>query len=123
LEFGGFCFLYFGTGTEYRIAPNFLFLGGPQAQMMRSMPLATLRSLNPSFANLTDDQIKMSIEQMEMMASNPDMLRMAAQMAGSMSPEKLQQAQVCRNRSRMRGRVQFGMKHGCYCSHRFCRGM
>jgi hypothetical protein len=104
-ELGGFCLYTMEQARSIALRLiSFFFFSGPQAQMMRSMPLATLRSLNPSFANLTDDQIKMSIEQMEMMASNPDMLRMAAQMAGNMSPEELQQAQVCRNRSRMRGK-------------------
>lgn len=45
--------------------------------MMRAMDITTLRGMNPQFAQLSDEQIRMSIDQMEMMANNPSMLKYA----------------------------------------------
>eukprot|EP00957_Ditylum_brightwellii_P165118 12571704-Ditylum_brightwellii.AAC.1 len=46
-----------------------------QAQMMRSMDPAMIRRMNPQMAGLTDQQIRMAADQMEMMASNPSMMK------------------------------------------------
>lgn len=56
-----------------------------QAAMLKSMPLDTLRRTNPQMANMTDDQIKMSIQQVEQMAENPDMMKMATEQMKNMS--------------------------------------
>jgi hypothetical protein len=50
-----------------------------QARMMRSMPPSQVRSMNPALANMSDAQIRMAADQMEMMASNPQMMQSAAQ--------------------------------------------
>ena len=50
-----------------------------QARMMRTMPPSQIRSMNPALANMTDAQIRMAADQMEMMASNPQMMKSAAQ--------------------------------------------
>ncbi|KAL3773683.1 hypothetical protein ACHAWO_010122 [Cyclotella atomus] len=42
-----------------------------QAAMLKSMPIDTLRRTNPQFANMSEDQIKLAIQQMETMASIP----------------------------------------------------
>ncbi|KAL3801321.1 hypothetical protein ACHAW5_002236, partial [Stephanodiscus triporus] len=48
-----------------------------QAAMLRSVPLETLRGTNPHMSQMTDSQIEASIAQLEAMANNPDMMRMA----------------------------------------------
>jgi len=54
-----------------------------QARMMKNMDKASIRRMNPQFANMTDAQIDMAATQMEMMASNPAMMKMAmSQMQG-----------------------------------------
>lgn len=64
-----------------------------QAQMMRSMPPATIRSMNPQLAHMTDAQIQQAAAQMEMMASNPEMMQMAKQQMKNMTPEQKEQYQ------------------------------
>jgi len=61
-----------------------------QAQMIRSMDADSIRRMNPQMANMTDAQIKMAADQMESMAQNPDMLKMAAEQMKNMSPEDIQ---------------------------------
>eukprot|EP00978_Attheya_sp_CCMP212_P048049 scaffold465935_cov134-Attheya_sp.AAC.1 len=61
-----------------------------QATMMRSMDPAAIRRMNPQMAGLTDAQIKMAADQMEQMANNPDMLKMAVNQMKTMSPEELE---------------------------------
>ena len=56
-----------------------------QARMMKNMDKTALRSMNPQFAGMSDADIDMAASQMEMMASNPAMLKMAAQQMGGMS--------------------------------------
>eukprot|EP00571_Detonula_confervacea_P016414 CAMPEP_0172303808 /NCGR_PEP_ID=MMETSP1058-20130122/5331_1 /TAXON_ID=83371 /ORGANISM="Detonula confervacea, Strain CCMP 353" /LENGTH=340 /DNA_ID=CAMNT_0013014805 /DNA_START=14 /DNA_END=1036 /DNA_ORIENTATION=+ len=59
-----------------------------QAAMLKSMPLDTLRRTNPQMANMTDEQIQMSITQLEQMAENPDMVKMAADSMKNMTEEQ-----------------------------------
>jgi hypothetical protein len=59
-----------------------------QAAMMRSMPLDTLRKANPQMAMMTDAQIQASISQLEQMAENPEMIKMAADQMKNMSEEQ-----------------------------------
>lgn len=59
-----------------------------QAAMLRSMPLDALRRTNPQMANMTDAQIEMSIVQLEQMAENPEMVRMAADQMKNMTEEQ-----------------------------------
>ena len=49
-----------------------------QAAAMRNMDPNVIRRSNPQMANFSDEQIKQAADQMEMMAGNPDMMRMAA---------------------------------------------
>jgi hypothetical protein len=60
-----------------------------QATMLRSMPLSTLRATNPAMSSMSDAQIEQSISQLEMMANNPDMLRMATESMKGLTPEQL----------------------------------
>ena len=64
-----------------------------QARMMRSMDPASIRRMNPQLAHMTDQQIKMAADQMEMMANNPQMVKMASEKMKNMSPEEHQQMQ------------------------------
>ena len=49
-----------------------------QATFMKTLPKEQLKRMNPQFANMSDQQIDMAISQMEMMANNPAMMKMAA---------------------------------------------
>jgi hypothetical protein len=60
-----------------------------QAIMLRSMPVSTLRATNPAMSLMSDAQIEQSISQLEMMANNPDMLRMATESMKGLTPEQL----------------------------------
>lgn len=62
-----------------------------QAAMLKSMPIDTLRRTNPQFANMSEDQIKLAIQQMETMASNPEMLKMASEQIKNMDDAQFQQ--------------------------------
>lgn len=62
-----------------------------QAQMMKSMPPDTIRSMNPQLAHMTDAQIQQAATQMEMMASNPELMKMANEQMKNMSPEQMQE--------------------------------
>ena len=64
-----------------------------QARMLRSMPPDQIRRMNPQMATFSDAQIQAAASQMEMMASNPAMMKMAAEQMKNMSPEELQKAQ------------------------------
>lgn len=64
-----------------------------QAAMLKSMPPEQLRMLHPQFANMSDEQIQQTSAQMEMLASNPAMLKMAAQAMQNMSPEDIKAVQ------------------------------
>lgn len=59
-----------------------------QAAMLKSMPLDALRRSNPQMANMSDAQIRMSITQLEQMAENPDMVKMAADQMKNMTKEQ-----------------------------------
>ena len=61
-----------------------------QAQAMRSMDPSFLRRMNPQLAHMTDDQIKMAAVQMEMMADNPEMAKMAVEQMNAMTPEQIE---------------------------------
>lgn len=61
-----------------------------QAQMMKSMPPDTLRQMNPQLAHMSDAQIAQAAQQMEMMASNPELVKMATEQMKNMSPEQMQ---------------------------------
>ncbi len=62
-----------------------------QASMLKSMSKDTLRRSNPYMANMTDAEIDIAIQQMESMASSPDMLKMASEQLKNMTPEQFQQ--------------------------------
>eukprot|EP00984_Skeletonema_dohrnii_P007636 scaffold2790_cov118-Skeletonema_dohrnii-CCMP3373.AAC.4 len=62
-----------------------------QATMLRGMSKETLRRTNPFMAKMSDAEIEMAIQQMESMASNPDMLKMAGEQLKNMSPEQFEQ--------------------------------
>lgn len=53
------------------------------------MPFSTLRATNPHMANMSDAQIEQSIAQLEMMANNPEMLRMATESMKGLTSEQL----------------------------------
>jgi hypothetical protein len=59
---------------------------------MKAMGPAALRNMNPQMAHMTDDQINMAISQMEAMASNPEMMKMASEQMKGMGEEELRQA-------------------------------
>jgi hypothetical protein len=59
-----------------------------QAAMLRSMPTDTLRKTNPPMAHMTDAQIEMSIKQLEQMAENPELMKLAADQMKSMTEEQ-----------------------------------
>jgi len=61
-----------------------------QAAMLKSMPLETLRKTNPHMANMTDDQIKIAIEQMERMAEDPSMMKLAAEQMKNMDEKQFE---------------------------------
>ena len=61
------------------------------ATMLRGMSKETLRRTNPFMAKMSDAEIEMAIQQMESMASNPDMLKMAGEQLKNMSPEQFEQ--------------------------------
>lgn len=56
--------------------------------MLRSMPYDTLRKTNPPMAHMTDAQIEMSIKQLEQMAENPELMKLAADQMKSMTEEQ-----------------------------------
>mmetsp|Transcript_11109 Transcript_11109/g.24879 ORF Transcript_11109/g.24879 Transcript_11109/m.24879 type:complete len:524 (+) Transcript_11109:50-1621(+) len=68
-----------------------------QAAMLKSMTPAQIRQMNPSMAGLSDDQIQQSAAQLEMLASNPEMMEMARQQAASMSAEDMKALQECQS--------------------------
>lgn len=59
-----------------------------QANMLKSLPLDTLRKSNPAMARMSDAQIQMSIAQLEQMAENPSMVKMAADSMKNMTEEQ-----------------------------------
>ncbi len=61
-----------------------------QAQMMKSMPKDTLRSMNPLMANWPDSQIDMAIAQMEQMANNPEASKKMMDQMKNMKPEDME---------------------------------
>lgn len=65
-----------------------------QAQMMKTMDPSTLRKMNPQFANMSDSQLKMAADRMEMMANNPSMMKAAAEQMKKMDPAQLQKMQA-----------------------------
>ena len=65
-----------------------------QARMMRTMDPATVRRMNPQLANMTDAQLKMAADRMDMMANNPSMMKMAAEQMAKMDPAQLQKMQA-----------------------------
>jgi len=64
-----------------------------QAAVLKSTPLATLRRTNPQMANMTDAQIQMSILQLEQMAENPEMVKMASDQMKNMTEEQYESMQ------------------------------
>jgi hypothetical protein len=62
-----------------------------QAQAIRNMPPDTLRAMNPQFANMTDQQIQQAATQLEMMAENPELMKMATEQMKSLTPEQMQE--------------------------------
>eukprot|EP00587_Corethron_hystrix_P012681 CAMPEP_0113315418 /NCGR_PEP_ID=MMETSP0010_2-20120614/11094_1 /TAXON_ID=216773 ORGANISM="Corethron hystrix, Strain 308" /NCGR_SAMPLE_ID=MMETSP0010_2 /ASSEMBLY_ACC=CAM_ASM_000155 /LENGTH=171 /DNA_ID=CAMNT_0000171915 /DNA_START=13 /DNA_END=524 /DNA_ORIENTATION=+ /assembly_acc=CAM_ASM_000155 len=73
-----------------------------QAQMIRTMDPAALRQMNPAMANLTDEQVRASADQLEAMASNPEAIKMAQEQMKHMSPEDMEEMQNLQ-RSMFRG--------------------
>ncbi|KAJ8613546.1 hypothetical protein CTAYLR_002181 [Chrysophaeum taylorii] len=59
-----------------------------QASMLRTMDPDTIRRSNPQMANLSDQQIRATADQLEMVANNPDMLEMARKQMANMTPEQ-----------------------------------
>ncbi|KAL7497297.1 hypothetical protein ACHAWT_006139 [Skeletonema menzelii] len=74
-----------------------------QASMLRGMPKETLRRTNPFMAKMSDAEIEMAIQQMESMASNPEMLKMAGEQLKNMSPEQFEQMKKMANGSGIAG--------------------
>lgn len=64
-----------------------------QAQIMRSMPPAQLRSMNPQLAGMSDSQIQQAAAQMETMANNPQMMKRMKDQMKNMTPEQKRQYQ------------------------------
>jgi hypothetical protein len=64
-----------------------------QARMMRAMDASTLRRMNPQLANMSDAQIHAAADQMERMAANPTMRKMAADQINNMSPAEISRMQ------------------------------
>lgn len=64
-----------------------------QARMMKTMDPSTIRRMDPKLANMTDSQIKMAADQMEMMANNPSLMKTAVQQMKNMDPAQLQMLQ------------------------------
>ena len=60
-----------------------------QAQMLKTMDPDVLRRTNPQLAHMSDAQIRMAATQFEMMASNPAMMKMAADQMANVTPEQL----------------------------------
>jgi hypothetical protein len=67
-----------------------------QARMMRTMPPSQIRSMNPALANMTDAQIRMAADQMEMMANNPQMMQSAAQVSEQKKKKKKERKECTR---------------------------
>jgi hypothetical protein len=65
-----------------------------QSQMMKSTPPAEIRKLNPQLAHMSDDQILMAANQFQLMADNPDMMKMAMDQVKNMSPADLAKMQA-----------------------------
>ena len=64
-----------------------------QVKMMKSMPPSQLRLLNPQFASMSDDQIRQFTAQMDMLASNPTMMKMATEQMKNLSPDDIKALQ------------------------------
>uniref|UniRef100_A0A6U3RWT2 Uncharacterized protein n=1 Tax=Octactis speculum TaxID=3111310 RepID=A0A6U3RWT2_9STRA len=60
-----------------------------QAKMMREMDPAALRKLNPAFASMTNEEIKMAADQMEQLADNPELRKQAVAEIEGYTPEQL----------------------------------
>lgn len=71
-----------------------------QAAMMKSMPKDTLRTMNPLMANWPDSQIDQAIQQMEMMANNPEMSKRMMDQMKNMKPEDVEKLQQMAQNSR-----------------------
>jgi hypothetical protein len=63
-----------------------------QARLMRSLPPHQLRRSHPQLRHMSDAEIEQAATQMEQMADNPEMVRMAAEQVKNMSPEELERA-------------------------------
>lgn len=64
-----------------------------QASMMKSMSTSQLRAMGPQFAGMTDEQIHQTTRQMEMIAANPGLMKLAAEQMKNMSPEDIKAVQ------------------------------
>lgn len=64
-----------------------------QAAMLKSLPPQQIRSMHPQFANMSDAQIQQMAAQMELMADNPAMMKMAAETMKNMTPEQMAEIQ------------------------------
>jgi len=93
------------TNTSSPVPPNFLDTLSQmdpeqmeqqlkqQAALIKSLPPAQLRSMHPQFAAMSDAQITQMVAQMELMSSNPAMLKAATDQMKTMTPEQIQQLQ------------------------------
>ena len=61
-----------------------------QARALRAMSPAAVRASNPQMAGFSDAQIRAAADQMESMASNPAMMKMAAEQVRNMSGEDME---------------------------------
>ena len=68
-----------------------------QAAMLKSMTPAQIRQMNPAMAAMSDAQIQQSAAQLEMMANNPEMMKMAKEQMAGMSAEDLKELQECQS--------------------------
>jgi hypothetical protein len=83
------------SGTDSERAANMMGNMTPeqmkqQAEMFKTMDPDTIRRTNPQLAHMTDAQIKMAATQFEMMASNPEMMKMAMDQMKNLSPEQVE---------------------------------
>jgi hypothetical protein len=83
------------TQSQFEKASNMMANMTPeqlrqQANMMKTMEPDTIRRMNPQLAHMTDEQIKASSSQFEMMANNPELMKMAMNQMKHMSPEQVE---------------------------------
>lgn len=61
-----------------------------QAKRLKQMDVADLRRMNPAWARMTDEQIQQSLDQMELMAKQPQMMEQMKQQMNRLNPAELE---------------------------------